>query len=97
VGIRYNNINYILAQNIFLVLQNKLAVSYETSIIVCKNYSPQEANCSFFMIAIAIQGRSEGYVLGGGPRSLFADKVGVAEAWHGCGLGAVYDNDLIFL
>ena len=33
----------------------------------------------------------------GGPRSLFADKVGVAEAWHGCGLGAVYDNDLIFL
>ena len=34
---------------------------------------------------------------GGGPRSLFADKVGVAEAWHGCGLGAVYDNDLIFL
>ena len=43
------------------------------------------------------QGRSEGYVLGGGPRSLFADKVGVAEAWHGCGLGAVYDNDLIFL
>ena len=44
-----------------------------------------------------MQGRSEGYVLGGVHASLFADKVGVAEAWHGCGLGAVYDNDLIIV
>jgi tRNA A37 threonylcarbamoyladenosine synthetase subunit TsaC/SUA5/YrdC len=36
----------------------------------------------------SLQGRSEGYVLGGegGPRSLFADKVGVAWVWFGRGL-----------
>jgi hypothetical protein len=33
----------------------------------------------------------------GGPRLAFADKVGVAKAWYGCGFGMVYDNDLIFL
>jgi hypothetical protein len=33
----------------------------------------------------------------GGPRLAFADKVGVAKAWYGCGFGMGYDNDLIFL